>query len=504
MKNLLFKTLRFIFGSSVFLAIWALHAFWVCKNQTLNSDLLYLESLYTDVISLQRPIGRFIFTEAMFLFPDFALYSLVRHFFAQPLEALVAYITAFDLVFFAALYWAFRTVYSRSTSFFVYLLLLVTTLLLGFLAPDYRHVAFLPNHHGFLQVLFLITFVMVLNQKWPYLIVFGLTFLAAFSDLLSIPSIFLPAALVLSTLKQTRGRAWTIFAAFTLAYLTNQILIYTHHMVSLPFPFTLGEGYESRMKIAESFQYFPASLPGILKRNAYVFFGAVFMTWWLKEEHGSLDRKTFLAYSGLSILLTSVALMAMGRWPSIDANLRYIQQFSYAPIFWISLFSVPRLSISKASIHLLLSMGLSTLLYMAAPWEENPEALWQKPLVSQCLDLHAAELPTPWGLGGYYIAKVVTFTSHAQVYVNQVKPNFSAYPWMISPEWFRQDIHKREIGNYSFMIARNKAEAAKATDYWGKPKRQIACAPESPEDNPIVMIYPSGIQPGEWDLSPAD
>ena len=97
MKNLLFKTLRFIFGSSVFLAIWALHAFWVCKNQTLNSDLLYLESLYTDVISLQRPIGRFIFTEAMFLFPDFALYSLVRHFFAQPLEALVLLLIWFFL-----------------------------------------------------------------------------------------------------------------------------------------------------------------------------------------------------------------------------------------------------------------------------------------------------------------------------------------------------------------------------------------------------------------------
>lgn len=480
------------------LGLVAIHVWWSSRLHLLHGDMLYFESFYNDVIIHGRNITQFFFTEVTFFFPDLLIFIMLRPFSADAAWAVMTYALVFGGLYFLLLATIFKRIWGERKSNWHLLLSLLGVVVLTQLTP-LSHMVYWPNQHGSIQLIFLFyvwQFMRIphLPRQTVFLLIASdclVSALLTFSDMLAVTVLLLPATLIFCHLGFKSGDQNGVWRKFALANALGIAAGYLFKVASIRYGIIIGVPFEiSFSEIKNAVYAFPMSLIMMLARSWVLFsiFGIIFVISFYRRPLIHAPKTNFSRFAWCSLILGALAMIFSGRLPSTD---RYIPQFYYLPILWIALYGIPRLPLSVRTAKMLLGIGIIFLIVTVSRLDSG---ITSYPKITACLDEHFADLPTPWGLSGFYTAKLVTFTSSTRLHMNQVKKNLSFDPWMNSFAWLHEDIYGRLISKHTYFVSRDKVQTNRALEIWGQPKNSFTCRVEN-NDDLQVLIYPDGILP---------
>lgn len=475
----------------------------------MHGDLLYFEGLYREVLA-GRPLSQFQLPVAPFLFPDFLLFFNLRLLTSHITWGLMLYAFAFSGILFYVAFRIFKNIWSEHRSDWHFLVAVFAYVVLADSTPYFVTAAFWPNHHGALQLFFLLgvwllTEVKKLKSKQEFLLLWvSLLFSVGlgFSDFWAVPQVIAPLilALIYTSEKRDFSRVLTQRSLIVLLCGTGIGVITSFTLTHLNFSRREKLNFfgANLKEFSEGLFALPEILLQILLQNWIVFsvlgVFAIYVQFYKRRAQPSIGsrawQKNFLLLGLFSVVSSIAVLLALGRIGDINLQM-YLQPLIYLPVLWIVLWGIPALTISSRQAALIFFLLLIPLILNVAAYEVDA-TLTDYPEFVKCLD--GKTLPTPWGLSDFSTASLATFTSRNELHLNPVKENLSRHYRMNSPTWFVEDIYGRKIDRHTYFIPFNDESRAAAFSLWGNPASTFECLVDSSRAI-TVMVYPDGIRP---------
>ena len=500
-------------GALAVLTVSVFHAWWIAKVGHLHGDLLYFESIYHDALLPAHAFKDFQFTETIFAFPDFLLFCLVRPLCPTPAWAVVGYHFTFSVGLSLLLWTLWRRVGRQDApepkSTLQFFAALATFYFLTDSTAYFYGLVSSPEHHGAIALSELMCVWQLVDLRqgrteflWRWLLV---DFICAvgfgFSDLLALPAVFLPVIGLVAFWAWdrtfARRAAGQVILIITLGLISGILIKYLAVALgglTIDPSDTITLGWK---EFVRSSQKFIGDLQTLAVQD-WFFFGmaTALLVGLSRGRTATVWQRTFAGLAILSLSFKLGAILVNGRWDGIFA-IRYLQELYLFPLIQITIFDLPRW-LNAARARLVLSViALTSLGFLL--WPPRTLGLTDKPETTLCLEAHAEELRSPYGLGDFWIAKLVTFSSTKGLVVNQVKRNFSRYYWMNSPVWYESDVHNQAITKYTYAVGFDAGSTAAARSIWGTPTSEFTCPFEGRTVR--ILVYPQGITPAPADRS---
>jgi hypothetical protein len=431
----------------IILGLLISNQFWLTK---LQSDVLFIVSLYQDLFVDHYSLSGWNMPGALYLFPDVALLLSLLCMIPEIGYSYVAY----------------------SISFFFLILAALTAIAFNLNKQEYAGLLnrfFYPNSHsGPILIGFVLTavFMRVLENGYSRASAtafFILSYLGILSEIIIVPQFLLPfilSVLIFNLLGLLHRRILLITVALTAAaqlasWCTLQALalgkIITLHNLYYRYSFDLEVLLKTSNIFLRDMKYY-MEVHGILFGILGVWL--VISTYLLvRNRHYLCDAKNnymnegdlryrilfLIVFSVISVLGTIAAPIAINRWVG-RFSMHYAQLLYIWPLFSLSIMAasykgkyVPWL---KLALFVILFFGL----FMILPGTKKLDLARLKlpyPKSIECLDKLAEIYNLHYGYGRYWHARYITILSRRGVRVNQVwLENLTPREWFNNRAWF--------------------------------------------------------------------
>jgi tetratricopeptide (TPR) repeat protein len=493
-------------------------------GDSLNSDLIYIESLYRDFFTRNYEINGWLVSKAPYYFPDWILYAAIRFFSGNYVTAWYLYVFcnfALLLIFF---YYFLKIFYSKKDGDLLFytlawgagLIVLLASAPSGygphtFLFPVYHSGAILNG-----LVLLLVWLISIKRElsKLQLTIFAVFVALATMSDLwlviwFVIPIIMTTAILIffkrLNLQKNLATLAYLLIGVF-FGGIANPLLekfgylYFPHDQLGAPQSLYI----EQLTHIFRDLGSLLFNSPLLLLFFIISLYFAIVSIFPVLNNKNIIRKTTvkidnenivpnlaihiFVLFSYITPIILIVAFKMWGGW-----NYRYLHNFIIFPwlITGFYVFNFVKCYSRNKIInifYILCPLVLLTYLFTDshnssfAPTRRGVPLAWLNPAYPQeiaCVDNVARSYNLKAGISEYWVAKKITEVNKANLLVNQFTYNLDVHHWMNNTQWFLDKFkEKKDYIKYDFIVTEtvgNQELKKNVEILFGKPSAQIQC-----------------------------
>ena len=493
-------------------------------SSAINSDLIYIESLYRDILIRDYPLNGWLVSKAPYFFPDWVAYCLIRAFSGNYATAWYLYII-FDFSFLLTFFYCTARYFHKKSGVEDLLFTLIwgalLILLLEFTPTGYGpHTLLLPVYHSGALINGLVilwvwyrSLLSTLNSKQLFFLMLFST-VASMSDLWWVVWFGVPIGLATLALLAARKLEWrgNIFflCAMGIGVLSGELinrliewqawLHFSHVPVGTP-----------AYSFINQLNFIVRDVSDLLISSpllAVLFFLTVglcilaIISWgyqrrWRTLRPASLPQNKTDAFVAihivviLSFVVLFIPIVFLKMWE--QWNYRYLPHFIVLPWVIVGLYlfdlrgrsartkNISRLAYFLPFVAVLLLM---TVAHDSSfqPSRRGISLAWLYPPYPQeiaCIDEVARSYNLHFGISEYWDAKKISETSKTGLLVNQFTYNFDVLPWMNNDHWYKTKApHKNGFIEYDFVITSSDtgSEVKKNTSrYLGSPSAEVVC-----------------------------
>lgn len=478
----------------------------------INSDMLYIVSLYKDLFVNHYDVFGWNLHQAPYFFPDMAMFFPLLWATPDIGYAYVLYPILFFLLFLAVLTKIASILNKSHLNGFPCIFsagLLWVALMQNSNYAFLSLIFFFPSYHGgaILIGFTLIAILLSAMQKgysWgSAALLFLLSSLTILSDVIIVPQFLLP--LVITTLifyllgfilLHTFLITFGLIVAAQLVALGLLKVIGMLGIFHIPqvigYPQDIGFLMNQFLGFIRTMNYYLEATTSL----CIIFLGwlvvsvALLVRYWHylffpeREQSGECKEVHFvlflIIFSFFSLLGTIAAPIISGVWVDPPFSIRYMQPLYILPLFVLTIILT---TYNNRRAFWLKVAGFSAViifgLYQIVPGVKTLKAANLKlsyPKQVQCLDELATNYDLQYGYSDYWNARYTTILSRSGVRVNQLTPDLRIHHWVNNPAWYSHKIGKvgGQYPTYRFILT-DRLLKADIEQKFGPPAVQQDC-----------------------------